>query len=45
MQPGDVLKTSSDNALLEDWIHFTPSTSIDIGVKNFVNWYRNFYKI
>jgi UDP-glucuronate 4-epimerase len=45
MQPGDVLKTSSHNALLEDWINFTPSTSIDIGVKNFVDWYRSFYKI
>tara|TARA_B100000900_G_scaffold416056_1_gene448781 strand:- start:2348 stop:3355 length:1008 start_codon:yes stop_codon:yes gene_type:complete len=44
-QPGDVLITSSDNQLLNDWIEFMPSTSIDVGVKKFINWYRKFYKI
>ncbi len=44
-QPGDVLITSSDNQLLNDWIEFMPSTSIDVGVKKFIDWYRKFYKI
>ena len=44
-QPGDVPITSSDNQLLNDWIEFMPSTSIDVGVKKFIDWYRKFYKI
>ena len=35
-QPGDVPITSSDNQLLNDWIEFMPSTSIDVGVKKFI---------
>ena len=45
MQLGDVKATSSDIGLLEEWIDFKPSISIKDGVKNFINWYKDFYKI
>ena len=44
LQSGDVTKTSSDTSLLEEWINFKPSTSIDEGIKNFINWYLSYYK-
>ena len=44
-QPGDVQSTSSDSSLLEKFIDFKPNTSIRIGIKNFIDWYLDFYKI
>ena len=44
MQPGDVEKTFADTENLEKWIDFKPSTSIDEGIKNFINWYLSYYK-
>ena len=44
IQPGDVPATESDCSLLNEWIDFKPNTSIKVGVKKFVEWYRNFYK-
>ena len=45
MQPGDVPATSADTRKLEQWIDFKPQTKIEDGVKYFINWYREFYKI
>ena len=45
MQPGDVKATYSDTNKLENWINFRPNTSIREGVKNFIDWYKDFYKI
>lgn len=45
MQPGDVLETSADTQALYEVIGFKPQTSVKEGVKNFVNWYRNFYNV
>ena len=45
MQPGDVSKTFSDTKLLENFIDFKPSTKIEEGVKKFVDWYLNYYKL
>ena len=45
MQKGDVKETFADTHLLEKWINFKPSTSIDDGIKLFINWYTNFYQI
>jgi UDP-glucuronate 4-epimerase len=45
VQPGDVLETSADTTALYDVIGFKPQTSVKEGVKNFVDWYRNFYKV
>jgi len=45
MQPGDVLETSADTKALYDVIGFKPQTSVKDGVKNFVDWYKAFYKV
>lgn len=43
IQPGDVPATFADiDALTED-IGFKPSTSIEDGVRQFVDWYREYY--
>lgn len=44
MQPGDVLRTYADVSALERDINFKPSTSIEEGLKKFVEWYREYYK-
>ncbi|MRX63761.1 NAD-dependent epimerase [Maribacter luteus] len=45
MQPGDVEKTwaNVDN-LIKDYDYY-PDTTIQDGVKEFVQWYRNYYKV
>ena len=45
LQPGDVLETSADTQALYEVIGFKPQTSVKDGVKNFVGWYRDFYKV
>ena len=45
LQPGDVLETSADTKALYDVIGFKPQTAVKDGVKNFVDWYRDFYKV
>ena len=45
MQPGDVISTAADTSLLDSWVEFRPKTPIKIGVKNFVKWYKEFYKV
>tara|TARA_Y100001933_G_scaffold253128_1_gene293002 strand:- start:438 stop:1460 length:1023 start_codon:yes stop_codon:yes gene_type:complete len=45
MQPGDVVSTAADTRALEDWVGFSPSTPIELGIQNFVVWYREFYGI
>ena len=46
MQDGDVPMTQSDTSALKDWVGYIPQTTIEEGVKNFVNWYleRNYSK-
>lgn len=45
MQPGDVHGTWADVSSLEALTSFTPETSIETGITNFVSWYRDYYKI
>lgn len=45
MQPGDVLRTYADTTDLEQAIGFKPSTSIEEGISNFVDWYREYYNV
>ena len=45
MQPGDVLETSADTSALFEAIGFKPQTSVEEGVKKFVDWYRDFYSV
>jgi len=44
-QPGDVTATWADTSELEKEIGFRPSTSIDIGVAKFVQWFREYYSV
>ena len=43
MQMGDVHSTLADTSLLEKYINFKPQTSLEFGIKKFVEWYRSFY--
>ena len=44
LQPGDVPDTYADISDLADEFGYQPSTEVKQGVKNFVKWYRDFYK-
>ena len=45
MQPGDVPKTYADvDDLIQD-VGFKPSTPIEEGIRHFVKWYREYYKV
>lgn len=44
-QPGDVLDTFADSSALEKAVGYKPTVSVDEGVKQFVDWYRDFYKV
>ena len=45
MQPGDVVATFADIDALEAAVGYRPATPITEGVSNFINWYRDFYKV
>jgi len=45
MQPGDVEKTWADSSGLEKAFGYKPSTSISVGVKKFVDWYKIYYNV
>jgi UDP-glucuronate 4-epimerase len=42
MQDGDVKRTWADTKFLKDTVGYTPSISIDSGVKKFVNWFNKY---
>jgi UDP-glucuronate 4-epimerase len=44
MQPGDVPKTFADVDALAADIGFQPKTPIEVGVRRFVDWYKDFYR-
>jgi UDP-glucuronate 4-epimerase len=44
LQPGDVPDTYADVSALQRDTDYSPSTSIETGVRRFVDWYRNFYQ-
>ena len=43
MQPGDVPITFADTTALQKDFGFKPSTSLRTGLKNFAEWYKEFY--
>lgn len=45
MQPGDVYATYADTQNLERDIGFKPSTPLKEGLRKFVDWYREYYKM
>jgi UDP-glucuronate 4-epimerase len=44
LQRGDVPKTLSDISKIKKDLNYNPKTSVEEGVKNFINWYKKFYK-
>ena len=45
MQPGDVMETFADVGDLMRDMGFRPQTSIEDGIRDFVAWYRDHYKV
>lgn len=45
MQKGDVPATFAGAELLETLTGYKPSTSVDEGVRRFVEWYREYYRV
>ena len=45
MQPGDVARTYADIDAISGDLGYAPTTSIDVGVPNFVRWYRDFHGV
>ena len=43
MQKGDVYSTLSDSSLLRRLTGYNPKTNYKIGIKKFLNWYKNYY--
>ena len=45
MQPGDLPDTKADTDDLQRDFGFTPSTTVEVGVRKFVEWYRQYYGV
>jgi len=45
MQPGDVPDTFADVDRLTRDVGYHPTTSIEVGVRNFVEWYKGYYQV
>jgi len=45
LQPGDVVRTFASADALEALVGYRPSTPVSVGVKAFVDWYRDYYKV
>jgi len=45
LQDGDVPATYADTQLLRGWVGFAPATSVQDGVRRFVGWYRDYYRL
>ncbi len=45
LQPGDVPDTWADTEALSNDVGYAPSTPIEVGVRNFVDWYLEFYEV
>lgn len=45
IQPGDVPQTWADVEALFDYIDYRPKFSVREGIKAFVDWYRDYYKV
>jgi len=45
MQPGDVPRTEASTAYLKALIGYLPETPTAVGVREFVRWYREYYRV
>ncbi len=44
-QLGDVVKSEADSSSLEQFISFRPTTTIKHGIRQFINWYQDYYNM
>ncbi len=44
LQPGDVVSTAARMDLLNSWVEYKPTTSIENGIKLFSEWYLDYFK-
>ncbi|WP_269624270.1 NAD-dependent epimerase/dehydratase family protein [Prochlorococcus marinus] len=44
IQPGDVVSTAARMDLLNSWVEYKPTTSIENGIKLFSEWYLDYFK-
>jgi UDP-glucuronate 4-epimerase len=44
MQDGDVPATYASTEALNDWVGFAPSTPLAHGIREFVGWYKTYYR-
>jgi len=45
VQPGEMVRTEADVAPSRQILGYSPKTAIDVGVGEFVDWYRDFYGV
>ncbi len=45
LQPGDVPDTCADVQSLSDAVGYRPATTVEVGVKRFVEWYLDYYRV
>ncbi len=45
MKTGDVKSTFSNTDLVESWVNYRPNTPIEVGIKKFIEWYKNYYDL
>jgi len=45
LQPGDVPDTYADTKALVDDVGYQPATTVEVGVKYFVDWYLDYYNV
>ncbi len=45
MQPGDVARTEADTATTKAVLDYQPSTTVEVGVGRFVDWYREYFGV
>ena len=45
IQTGDVPATYADVSVLKNAVGYQPTTPVREGVKRFINWYKNYYKV
>jgi UDP-glucuronate 4-epimerase len=44
LQPGDVKETKSSIKNIKQVFNYKPSTNVEVGIKNFISWYLDYYK-
>ena len=45
MQPGEIDETYANIDDLIENFDYKPNTSLEVGISNFVNWYKDYHKL